>query len=211
VQTPAVQPLAVSVHAKHASPPVPQSLVVVAVMQALPLQQPVLHPVLSQTHPALVQCRPGAHWAPPLQVHSPVVQPLDKTELQVAQVAPLAPQSLVVVPPLQVEPAQQPFGQDVLSQVQTPPPLHASPAPQGSPEPQAQVRLLEQALEVVVWQSVQAAPPVPHAVTAVPVWHCPFRQQPVAQFTALQPVQAPSWHVCGDTQDWHAAPWLPQL
>ncbi len=118
-------------------------------MQVLPEQQPPSQ--LAELQPLQA----------PLQVWSPT---------HVAQVAPLAPQSVVAVPTSQVLPSQQPVLQEVESQTQCPA-WHPSPDAHIAPPPQLQTPASEQPSDLPshTWQ---LDPPRPQPAVEG-VTHCP--------------------------------------
>jgi hypothetical protein len=111
-------------------------------------------------------------------------RPLD---VQLAQATPPVPQAVLLVPATQVVPLQQPVGQFVLSQTQTPF-TQCWPAAQGEPvEPQTHAPLVQ--LSAVIPQATQVRPLLPHAVMLLPATQVPLAQQPPLQ--GLVGLQAP--------------------
>ncbi len=109
---------------------------------------------------------------------------------------------------MQVEPAQQPFGQDSGPHEQTPE-MQLVPAPHAGFPPQRHSPEVEQLSARAISQVTQAAPPVPQAA-AFPVLHVEPEQQPLAQLVAVQSLHAPPEQM-RPAQSWQAAPPLPQL
>ena len=123
------------------APSTPQ-VVIDGVWHALPVQQPLVHEIASQTHAPETQRWPAPHIAPAPHVHAPAVQRSARVGSQLVHALPFVPQ-LAALAGLHVEPEQQPLGQLVVHSAHVPPvhvPLH-------------------------VWQ---APPPLPHADDAVP-------------------------------------------
>jgi hypothetical protein len=105
-------------------PPSPPQLVALWLpgsTQALPAQQPPSAPQLAllQLHTPLTHCCPGPQGALLPQLHMPPVQALAFAP-QVAQALPPVPHALALVAVTQVPALQQPLGQLVASQTQTP-------------------------------------------------------------------------------------------
>jgi hypothetical protein len=105
-------------------------------------------------------------------------------------------------------PLQHPVAQLAALHTQAPP-THARPAPQAAFPPHLQAPPTQLSAEVAL-QVVQAAPAVPQVASALD-WQMPLRQQPLAQFEALHPVQALEVQVCGLGQLEHAPPPVPQV
>ena len=157
-------------------------------MHELPLA-PHTAAVFPRLHVLPVQ-QPGHVPLQELSMHFPLEQRLDA--LQLAHVAPLFPHAMFVdawhLPAASQQPAQlfAPHGV-----------LH-TPALQVAPVP---------------LQASHFPPPVPHAATALPVWHMSLlSQQPVGQLVALHVAAAwhfLSWQVCGATQAAQLAPPTP--
>jgi hypothetical protein len=88
--------------------------------QAPAEQQPVGHETPSQVHRPATQCWPTAHDAPVPQAQLPVVEQLSAlVASQVTQARPPPPHA-DGEGGLHVAPAQQPFGQELASQMQLP-------------------------------------------------------------------------------------------
>lgn len=120
---------------------------------------------------------------------------------QVRQLVPALPQD-EALGVTQVFPLQQPFAQVVPSQMHRPPAqrwpwLHAGPEPHRH-WPWLQVSL-------VPVQARHALPPWPH-VRSADGWQTPFWQQPLGQFCALQPSQAPATQAWPLGHCWQASP-----
>ncbi len=142
-------------HATHATPPVPQVIMLEGV-HVLPWQQPVGHEVALQTHAPPMQACPVAQGGPLPHWHAPVAEQLSARVVSHAtHAAPPVPQA-DKDGGLHVGPEQHPVVHVVAQ------PLHA-PLLQVSPPGHA-------------WQ---ADPPLPHAVCKFPGWHRLPAQHPV--------------------------------
>ena len=207
-QAPLVQVLVLPEHGTQAAPPVPQeaALCPAPLTQTPALQQPEGQLVASHTQAPpeqrcpVAQALPGPHLQAPVVQRSPVVP-------QVVQAPPLVPHWVAVVGLTHAPPLQHPLAQLAALQTQAPP-TQASPAPQAAFVPHLQLPPAQVSAEVAL-QVVQAAPAVPQVASAL-VWQVPFKQQPLAQLPALQPVQALAVQVCGLGQLEHAPPPVPQ-
>jgi hypothetical protein len=102
----------------HALPPVPQE-VCEAVVQVVPLQQPVGHDVPSQPHEPATQCWPAAHAGLAPQVQTPLALQVSALTPHAMQAAPPVPQALVDGV-LHTAPVQHPFGHPAAHEPQTP-------------------------------------------------------------------------------------------
>jgi hypothetical protein len=167
----------------QAVPPSPQVLNE-GVLHVFTEQHPSGHEVPSQTQlperhrwpGTQAPCDPQAQVPPDAQLSAKVLP-------QSTHVAPALPQVASDLR-VQVLPAQQPEGQDVLSQRQAPA-MHLCPDPQGAPDPQAQVPLAAQASAEVVLQETQVAPAGAHRV-AERGWQVVPSQHPEGQDVASQ-------------------------
>jgi hypothetical protein len=165
-------------HITHAAPAAPHD-VVDGGAQVVPVQQP-----LGQ----LAELQP-VH-APP--VHAPPLQSWHR--------APPVPQLMPLVPARQVDPEQQPLGQDVWSHTHAPE-TQRWPAPHGGPPPHRHAPAAEQVSAPPAAHVVHAPPPTPHDSSDVVRQLLPV-QHPAAHEMVSQ-MQAPA------TQRWpltHAAP-----
>jgi hypothetical protein len=207
LQAPLVQVLVLPEQGAHAAPPVPQlaALWLAPVMHTPALQQPVGQLVASQTQAPPEQRCPAAHalFVPHLQ--APVVQ-RSPVVPQLVQAPPVIPHWVAVVGLTHAPPLQQPLAQLAALHTQAPP-TQARPAPQAAFVPHLQAPPTQVSAEVAL-QVVHAAPAVPQVASAL-AWQTPLRQQPLAQFDALQPVQALEVQVCGLGQLEHAPPPVP--
>jgi hypothetical protein len=184
---------AVTPHAVHAPPAVPQ-LATEAAWQALPEQQPPAHETPSQTQLPCTQCSPGAQAAPAPHTQLPAAE---QPSARVPSQTPHAP------PPLphedgdgvwQLPPAQQPLGHELASHTQWPP-RQCWPAPQAGPAPQTQAPEAEQPSARFASHPTHATPPLPQVVSEGTL-HVAPEQQPFGQLMALHPLQAPELHIC---------------
>jgi hypothetical protein len=115
-------------------------------VHVLPMQQPVGHDVESHAQTPPTHRVPDGHAAPPPHVQVPAVQPSAFIPHR-TQARPPPPHA-VTLGVAQLEPEQQPVGHVVGLHVVHTPPLHTPPV-----------------------HAEQAAPPVPHALVAVPAMH----------------------------------------
>jgi hypothetical protein len=138
-------------------------------------------------------------------LHAPVVQ-RSPVVPQDEQAPPVIPHWVAVVGLTHAPPLQQPLAQLAALHTQAPP-TQARPAPQAAFAPHLQAPPTQVSAEVAL-QVVHAAPAVPQVARAL-LWQTPLRQQPLAQFEALQPVQALEVQVCGLGQLEHAPPPVP--
>ena len=118
---------------------------------------------------------PLLHAGPPPQPHTPALQVAGL--VHVVHAAPLAPQAALVLPGRHVLPEQQPPAHDDALHTQ-PLPVHLRPAPHAALPLQPQVPFARQVLEVLVLQSVHAAPFTPQA-PLLGVVHTLPTQQPL--------------------------------
>jgi hypothetical protein len=177
VQAPPVQVGVSAVHVAQAPPPPPHAENVVPVVHIVPSQQPPLHPVRPASPPQLVVHAPVArsHAMPDGQSVATVqdphalvtrhVGPASVVE-QSVQDAPLVPHALAAVPA-----AHMWFAPQHPEQVPLPPPPQAAVqpiTPMGKPTH----------VGVSPPHTLQAAPPFPHALLALPLEQVPFSQQP---------------------------------
>jgi hypothetical protein len=137
---------------RHALPPLPH-VPWVAVRHVVPSQQPMLHDVASHTHEPPMQRWPGAHSAPPPQVHAPPEHASEREGSHDVQAMPVGPQESMSGG-LQVRPEQHPVVHVAAQLEQTP------------------------AVQVPAPQLSQAPPPAPHAVGTVPSSQVVPLQQP---------------------------------
>jgi len=171
------------------------------------LQHPVGQLVASHTHtPGGAQRRPAAHGLPVPHLHAPDVQ-RSAAAPHAMHAAPFGPHCAAVRAVTQTLPWQQPFVHVVASQTHWPA-THAWPGPHAGPAPQLQLPA-SHAFADGALQAAQLAPARPHAAIAVPAWHTPLRQHPVAQLVALQPAHAWPAHACPAGHVWHAEPPVP--
>lgn len=139
----AEQPSAVAPHAPHIAPFVPQ-VDAAGGWQMAPVQQPVGHEAVSQTHAPATQFCPTPHAGPFPHVHAPPRQPSAFVAAQAVQSAPPLPQTpSVVAGDVHVAPVQQPSGHDDALQTQTPP-EHSWPVVHAAPLPHEQSPAAEQ-------------------------------------------------------------------
>ena len=195
LQTPALQ--VPGTHDWQAAPAVPQAVSSVPPRQLLPEQQPE-HEVESHAHVPLLQCCPVLHAGPPPHWQAPVVpeQPSAVARSQLPQVPPGREQYDAEIV-LQAPEAQQPFGQEVWSQMQALetqrwPALQAAAVPH-SQDPAVQLSALW------VEQAVQVAPAWPQAVSEGCVQVPSEAQQPFGQLVVSH-TQAPATQRCPSLQ-----------
>jgi hypothetical protein len=192
----------------HAEPPVPQEEDDLVVMQVAPEQHPLGHDAGSQTHAPPWQSCPDPHADPIPQAHAPDVEQLSAfVESHVTQPFPSVPQ-LMSDAPSQVVPEQQPVGQEVALHTHAPA-EHTWPAPQGKPDPQVQMPVVEHVSVFVGSHAVQATPITPHVANDDGVLHVGPEQQPDGQLVEVHPLHVPEVQVPG-LHDWQAPPPLPQ-
>lgn len=169
--------------------------------QRLFWQQPLAQLVASQTHWPATHRWPVSQAAPPPQRHAPSAQVSATVASQVRQTVPPSPQACADGA-TQVVPVQQPVGQLVGSQTHRPL-LHRWPGEQAGLVPQRHTPLPhESALPV---QARHALPLVPH-VKSDEAWQTPLKQQPLGQFCASQPSQAPARQAWLEGHCWHDKP-----
>ena len=168
----------------------PHAAAAVPVWHWLPAQQPVAQLVASQMHiPPEHRCpTPQAAPAPQLQV--PFTQLLAVVALQAVQTTPAGAHLAVEVETHELF-SQQPLGQLVASQTHAPF-MHRWPVAQALPVPHLQEPAVQRS-DAWLWQEMQTAPEVPHAVS-LGVWHTPLKQHPAGQFVGSQPVHVALWH-----------------
>ena len=201
------QPSAVAPHALHIAPLVPQ-VEAAGGWQMAPVQQPVGHEAVSQTHAPAMQFCPTPHAGPVPHVHPPPRQPSAFVAGQAVQSAPPLPQTpSVVAGEVHVAPVQQPSGHDAASQTQTPP-EHSWPVVHATPLPHAQSPVAEQWSACVAAHAMQRSPPKPHADSERGS-HVGPEQQPVGH-VAAHPLHVPRVQLSPAGQLWHDAPPLPQ-
>jgi hypothetical protein len=111
-------------------------------------------------------------------------------EEQVWQARPPAPQAAVLLPGMQVVPAQQPPAHEAPSQTQAPA-TQCSPLPQGAPLPHWQVPAAEQPSVAMASHAVQLAPGAPQ-LARLRGLHVPLSQQPSGHEAASQAACATS-------------------
>ena len=190
VHTPATQFWSAG-HIEQPEPPAPQNAVVVPGSHRLPLQQPVGHEVLLQTHAPPTHTCPMPHTAPAPHSHVPTAE----------QPFALAPHLTHPAPPVphaaaegvsHTRPLQQPVGQELALHTHAPP-THACPAVQAGPLPQEHVPSLHPS-EPVALHAVQLAPLTPHAAFEGVVQVVPW-QHPVGHDAASH-THAPPTHSC---------------
>jgi hypothetical protein len=117
----------------QALPPPPHEVTLSPVKHAPPEQQPLGQDVPSQTQVLATQRCPGVQVAPAPQRQVPVAEQLSERASQATQLDPALPQAATERVE-QIAPLQQPPGQDVASQTQSPlsqrwPPPHAADVP----------------------------------------------------------------------------------
>jgi hypothetical protein len=165
----------------------------------LPLQQPVLQEAALHTHCPWTQTCPAPHAADDPQLHWPFAEQLSEiVGSHALQAAPPTPQ-VANAGPLQLAPAQQPFGQlPLVHPVQTPAALQFWFAGHGE----------------------HAVPPLPQAALSLPDWHVLPLQQPLGHDVPLH-TQTPPTQTCpephaGDAPHAHTpavvhrSAWAPQ-
>jgi hypothetical protein len=197
---------AVTPHALHAPPPVPQ-LAMEAAWQELPTQQLPAHETPSQTQLPCTQCCPGAQAAPAPHTQLPAAEQPS---------ARMPAQAIHAPPPLphadgdgawHVLPAQQPLGHELASHTQWPP-RQCWPAPQAGPAPQTHAPEAEQPSAWFASQPTHATPRLPQVVSEGALQVAP-EQQPFGQLVALHPLQAPELHICPAGQGSQRPPPVP--
>jgi len=119
-------------------------------------------------------------------------------------VTPPVPHEELLVPATQFAPAQQPPGQETLSQTQLPA-RHRLPAAQAGPLPHWQLPMVEQPSAVRLSHAMQVPPPSPQVASAR-AWQVPLAQHPSGQVVALQTQVPPEQMLPAP----HAAP-FPQV
>ncbi len=183
----------------QAPPPPPHEATLSPARQTPAAQQPVGQEVLSQTQVLATQRWPTVQVAPVPQRQSPLAEQLSERASHATQVAPALPQ-VVMVRFEQMEPLQQPLGQEVASQMHRPsaqrwPPAHAG------PDPQAQAPSVPQWSALLGSHATQAAPFAPQVASARLLQTAPA-QHPAAHEVPSQ-TQAPP------TQRWPSAQGAP--
>jgi hypothetical protein len=167
LQAPATHRSALAPQAEQAPPPPPHWLLDVAVTHVEPLQHPVGHDDESQTHAPDTQRCPDAHAGPAPQRQLPPLHESAVAE-QLTQAAPDAPHRAVEGGETQVVPLQQPEGQLVPSQMQTP--LEQRwPTPHALPLPHRHCPLLQ--VSAVTPHETQVVPLTPQAAAWFPATH----------------------------------------
>ena len=141
LQAPPVQLSAsVASQAAHEFPELPHWVMLSAVMQVLPEQQPLMQVEAQPAQTPEVQLSPAA---------------------QATHVEPPVPHWELLVVVTQVVPLQQPVAHEVESHTQLPP-TQCCPAPQAGPAPQVQLPAVHES-DVIALHVVHARPPAPHA------------------------------------------------
>ena len=183
LQTPAVQPSAVTPQLEHAAPAVPHWAAVDGLMQVVPVtQQPPAQLAAVQTQvPPAEQVSPGAQAAVLPHLQTPWVQLFETAGSQAAQAFPPPPQAETEVVVWQTPLRQHPEAQLVALQPLQALPTHCC----GGAGVCGQV-----------WQT---PPPFPQAPAAVPATQRLLAQHPAAQLEALQ-LQTPLTHSWPGTQ-----------
>ncbi len=121
----------------HALPPPPHDVTLSPVRHTPAEQQPLAHDVPSHTQVLAAQRCPGAQPSPVPQRQTPAAEQLSERASHATQLDPALPQ-LATERVEQTLPLQHPPGQDVPSQVQSPP-SQRWPAAQAGAPPHAQV------------------------------------------------------------------------
>jgi len=110
----------VATQSTHIAPPVPHVVAERAAQAPVEVQQP--EPQVDgphTTHTPPMQVSPGAHWAPPPQLHAPEVHRSAVTDEQAVHAEPAVPQ-LESDGAVQLVPEQQPEGQEAALHTQAP-------------------------------------------------------------------------------------------
>jgi hypothetical protein len=190
-------------HTMHAAPPAPH-VASDGELHVAPLQQPLGHEVVSQTHCPLWQRCPAAHGRALPQVHEPAEHASASVGSHVMQPPPEIPHALIDIA-VQVLPLQQPIGHEVASQVHAPA-KQCCPARQAAPAPQAHAPLVHES-ERTRSHCTHVDPPIPQPPTEGTVHALPL-QQPVVHVWA-QPEHTPASQVSPVPHGVHLAPAVP--